>query len=274
MTAVRDEYGFEVQKEYLPLFEAFKSVWQEEEKTRTAAWTEFLLEHVQLNEAQGRYESLRSLAEQGLQNAVSIISSDNDAEAKQRLSLLILKGIPFSIRGVTWKVLLDVSVRKQKGYYAMLVDAALGQLKHKDTLDIEIIKQQTAATAALLIESQQAQAQGRPADGGHTAAAAAAESAAAAAAAAVEEEDKAAAAGGRPPLPWVQGNPHAGKLDGKVWGSSGKTWLQQIEKDLPRTFPGHPVMQDSGCIVLRRVLAAYGGWMAGGRGGGLRLLTS
>jgi hypothetical protein len=42
-----------------------------------------------------------------------------------------------------------------------------------------------------------------------------------------------------------------------AWLRSGRTWLQQIEKDLPRTFPGHPVMQDGGRVALRRVLAAY-----------------
>jgi hypothetical protein len=42
-----------------------------------------------------------------------------------------------------------------------------------------------------------------------------------------------------------------------AWLRSGRTWLQQIEKDLPRTFPGHPVMEGAGRVALRRVLAAY-----------------
>ena len=33
--------------------------------------------------------------------------------------------------------------------------------------------------------------------------------------------------------------------------------LLQIEKDLHRTFPGHPVMDSSGRNALRRLLAAY-----------------
>jgi len=47
----------------------------------------------------------------------------------------------------------------------------------------------------------------------------------------------------------------------------------QIEKDLHRTFPGHPVMDASGRSALRRVLAAYarrnpevGYCQVGGRG--------
>ncbi len=34
-------------------------------------------------------------------------------------------------------------------------------------------------------------------------------------------------------------------------------WNMQIEKDLHRTFPGHPVMDSSGRNALRRLLAAY-----------------
>ena len=33
--------------------------------------------------------------------------------------------------------------------------------------------------------------------------------------------------------------------------------MLQIEKDLHRTFPGHPVMDSSGRNALRRLLAAY-----------------
>ncbi|KAG9152473.1 hypothetical protein Leryth_024516 [Lithospermum erythrorhizon] len=34
-------------------------------------------------------------------------------------------------------------------------------------------------------------------------------------------------------------------------------WKAQIEKDLPRTFPGHPALDDNGRNALRRVLTAY-----------------
>lgn len=36
-----------------------------------------------------------------------------------------------------------------------------------------------------------------------------------------------------------------------------QVWLTQIEKDLPRTFPGLALMDDSGRPALRRILAAY-----------------
>ncbi|XAR72076.1 hypothetical protein NMG60_11018578 [Bertholletia excelsa] len=34
-------------------------------------------------------------------------------------------------------------------------------------------------------------------------------------------------------------------------------WLAQIEKDLPRTFPGHPALDEDGRNALRRLLIAY-----------------
>lgn len=34
-------------------------------------------------------------------------------------------------------------------------------------------------------------------------------------------------------------------------------WTSQIEKDLPRTFPGHPALDDDGRDALRRLLTAY-----------------
>ncbi|XVE76263.1 hypothetical protein DITRI_Ditri12bG0158000 [Diplodiscus trichospermus] len=36
-----------------------------------------------------------------------------------------------------------------------------------------------------------------------------------------------------------------------------RKWRKQIEKDLPRTFPGHPALNDNGRDSLRRLLLAY-----------------
>ena len=41
------------------------------------------------------------------------------------------------------------------------------------------------------------------------------------------------------------------------WSSSGRTWLQQIEKDLPRTFPKGTKEGAARKASLRRILAAY-----------------
>ncbi len=41
------------------------------------------------------------------------------------------------------------------------------------------------------------------------------------------------------------------------WHPSTNDWNVQIEKDLHRTFPGHPLMNRRGRGALRRILAAY-----------------
>ncbi|XP_017976937.1 PREDICTED: TBC1 domain family member 8B isoform X2 [Theobroma cacao] len=47
--------------------------------------------------------------------------------------------------------------------------------------------------------------------------------------------------------------------DDQQSNSSGvfRKWKRQIEKDLPRTFPGHPALNDNGRDSLRRLLLAY-----------------
>ncbi|TVU36731.1 hypothetical protein EJB05_18676 [Eragrostis curvula] len=48
--------------------------------------------------------------------------------------------------------------------------------------------------------------------------------------------------------------------DGKPKASpplSSEKWKGQIEKDLPRTFPGHPALDEDGRNALRRLLTAY-----------------
>ncbi|XP_062225311.1 uncharacterized protein LOC133923979 isoform X2 [Phragmites australis] len=48
--------------------------------------------------------------------------------------------------------------------------------------------------------------------------------------------------------------------DGKTKASqtfSSEKWKGQIEKDLPRTFPGHPALDEDGRNALRRLLTAY-----------------
>ncbi|KAJ0978183.1 hypothetical protein J5N97_013657 [Dioscorea zingiberensis] len=43
----------------------------------------------------------------------------------------------------------------------------------------------------------------------------------------------------------------------KSLGCAPEKWKGQIEKDLPRTFPGHPALDEDGRNALRRLLTAY-----------------
>ncbi|XP_062092808.1 uncharacterized protein LOC133798509 isoform X2 [Humulus lupulus] len=47
------------------------------------------------------------------------------------------------------------------------------------------------------------------------------------------------------------------KTKGSGTGCAPEKWKGQIEKDLPRTFPGHPALDEDGRNALRRLLTAY-----------------
>ncbi|MQL80575.1 hypothetical protein Taro_013035 [Colocasia esculenta] len=47
------------------------------------------------------------------------------------------------------------------------------------------------------------------------------------------------------------------KEQNKTVGCVPEKWKGQIEKDLPRTFPGHPALDEDGRNALRRLLTAY-----------------
>lgn len=67
-----------------------------------------------------------------------------------------------------------------------------------------------------------------------------------------------AAAGGAKAGLAEPSNPSSGSgKDRRAASWHNTDWNMQIEKDLHRTFPGHPVMDISGRNALRRLLAAY-----------------
>lgn len=202
---LRDAHGFEVNREFSDLYHTYAPIWDQEEDERTREWTGFLLQHVHLYApGQGRYTNLISLAEEGLQDIITVAESSKESNIHYELQQLVLMGVPVEVRGLAWKVFLDVSVRKQKGYYEHLVEKSLGELKaSRGVIDNDEIRDQVAVFSA---QSEQ------------------------------ESEFN---------------------LSASSWISQGHVWLLQIEKDLPRTFPRHPLMQSTGRSALRRVLAAY-----------------
>jgi hypothetical protein len=53
---------------------------------------------------------------------------------KARLAELVMDGLPMEIRGLAWKTFLDLSVRRQRGYYTELTQRALKDLANKQHL--------------------------------------------------------------------------------------------------------------------------------------------
>ncbi|GFH32092.1 RabGAP/TBC protein [Haematococcus lacustris] len=146
-----------------------------------------------------------------------------------QIEAAVSAGLPTQIRGLAWKAFLDLRVRQNKGYFGTLVQRALGELRHQHSLDASDIKQHMAASAV----------------------------AAATNGSALRSSVEVA----MPAAQWTPGasgeNNVAEVEEDAIWLASGREWLQQIEKDLKRTFAGHAVMSEGGRLALRRILAAY-----------------
>ncbi len=197
------------------LLEQFAPVWEQEEQQRSTAWTELLLRNT-IRES-GQAYNLPRLAELGLQDVITQAQNSSEHELSRTVPALVQSGFPRSIRGLGWKLMLDVSVRRHRGHYAALVQQALGDLADKASFTAEEVRAHVEAESIRQQQELAAAAQEGP-----------------------EQEDGPQAA----PPP-------------EQWAKQARGWLQQIEKDLPRTFSGHPVMEGGGKRALRRVLAAF-----------------
>eukprot|EP00798_Chlamydomonas_sp_ICE-L_P024566 gene24566-10177_t len=264
---VRDSWGFAVGN--VELFSQYSPIWEQEESARIQNWAEYLSQTSDRatfgTNVKPESLSLESLVSEGLlDDAVAIARSGASHEESKKLDELVAGGVPFEIRGKAWKTFLDISVRKEEGYYTLLVDKALGDMRDLErALLPDEISVQTALTAAAMEGEAGGLGDKRTASGNIDVEAV---SAAMGAAAERRYEDRMAqkegssAGGGGQGERSSSGDPPSEggpQQAAHAWANSGRVWLVQIEKDLPRTFPGHPLMQQSGRSALRRVLAAY-----------------
>lgn len=248
-SALRDAFGFSIKDEHAELFSTYAPLWEEEENARHAAWASFLAQHAHDYSAregsdgleqEHRASSLEALAQLGLEVVVNVVHGGlGDHNDRDTLLALVQAGVPFQIRGKAWKAFLDISVRRMKGYYQELVHQALGDLTGKLVpLTADETRHQAALTSLLLDEAGTAigsdAARAAAGNGGGDA------------------QGRGGARGGS-----GSGSGGVQQTAPARWATHGHAWLQQIEKDLPRTFPGHPLMHASGRGALRRILAAY-----------------
>eukprot|EP00198_Chlamydomonas_reinhardtii_P012316 XP_001701653.1 RabGAP/TBC protein [Chlamydomonas reinhardtii] len=209
---VRDLYGFPISPPFDELFLAYSRVWNEQEEEREAHWAAYLSTQAAIA-GSGSFTDLADLCDY-LQDAVTVARDEREGSPRrEELDKLVQSGVPFTVRGRAWSVFLDTSVRKQKNYYADLVQRCLGDLAHRGALEMEEIREQAAAASSALQN-------------------------------AAEQHG-------------LSGYTDKTEANLAVWRAHSKTWLTQIEKDLPRTFPGLQLMETSGRPALRRVLAAY-----------------
>ncbi|KAJ9511455.1 hypothetical protein QJQ45_029884 [Haematococcus lacustris] len=202
----------------------------DDEAASEELWYQLHLNNIELFARNGgKFVSLQDLAQAGLMELLSEARHHGNKMLSSQIEAAVSAGLPTQIRGLAWKAFLDLRVRQNKGYYGTLVQRALGELRHQHSLDASDIKQHMAASAV----------------------------AAATNGSALRSSLDIA----MPAAQWAPGvsgeNNVAEVEEDAIWLASGREWLQQIEKDLKRTFAGHAVMSEGGRLALRRILAAY-----------------
>lgn len=164
----------------------------------------------------------RSAEEQSLESALNAVlslvdSGRDDGTQREHLRALVQAGVPLDLKGKAWSAFLEISVQHEPGYYEDLANRALGLLRDK----APPLSQEALQLHVSCMDP--------PAD----------------------------------PSTDPTSSQSSTSLSGSSvsksveWATDFLAWLQQIEKDLHRTFPGHPLMKTTGRLALRRVLAAY-----------------
>ncbi|KAG1668130.1 hypothetical protein FOA52_003917 [Chlamydomonas sp. UWO 241] len=218
--------GDSMRAEAVLLLDAFRPSYMLQEEDAEAQWTMLLAAHAsEFSGDEGRYDSLESLAAAGMEVVVNLLrgAPPTDPARAQLRAVVQGVGVPPAARAAAWPALLDARVRRSVGYYDSL------ELQEQEYQQLQLGLEQQQQQQGLeqqqeqVLEQQQQQERAR--------------------------RSRAKRDGRR-----RDGWPERAKSS---WASAGFSWLQQIEKDLPRTFPGHAGMQGEGRAALRRVLAAY-----------------
>ncbi|KAL0042727.1 hypothetical protein WJX79_008895 [Trebouxia sp. C0005] len=248
-TSIRDAYGFEVKKEMLSLYQKYAPLWEKEELERSERWDAFLahfetIYHKVMPEQQSQGAALEQL-EQACQSwAPEDRGTSKDLNDWQhQLRSLVQAGIPMTLRGKMWRTFLGLEAVKQEGYYEQLVYQALGN-KYSKRKEKVAAEDQADASSTSQQQDELNNALGRSLlKASH-----------------LTEEVAAVSSPHSQRLTSAYSEGASSELSSKVgagWHPSSRDWNLQIEKDLHRTFPGHPVMDGTGRSALRRILAAY-----------------
>eukprot|EP00873_Tetraselmis_striata_P005860 jgi/Tetstr1/426124/TSEL_016452.t1 len=287
--ATRDLYGFEVKQEYVALFRKYAPLWEAEEVERQERWDAFLSPGSnggtpgRLGGRRGPSSPAANSASaekvQGLLDAWLDASGDAQLlEQQYQLRSLVQAGIPMSLRGALWKKFLGLPGIIVKGEYQRLLGQAAQEHMEEppegeDPYYIMHSSRQGQEWVQYVVDSGERRGgatHSESADNAAEALASAVELSSDTTSGQVEQADPdgeevvsgvplAAAAALVPPVlvePLVS-YPHTPPSGQDSPGGSCRDWAGQIEKDLHRTFPGHPVMDSYGRAALRRILRAY-----------------
>ena len=257
----RDSYGFPVPDQFADLFSQFSPVWAEEEAERTKKWdawmSAYTIEHLQtINTASNTSGNYKEEAEWSLSSATNnsvdstrlmqhaiaqytrserSTSSNNSSNSTTSAGTSVCDALPSQIallRQLKALVQLGLPMRHRSKFWAVFL--GIYEKKKQNTGDEYKVLVQKA-------EELEKQGDGTTGDGDfHVFTVSPIPSSSSSD---VDEADVTTKT--------------TDAMHDQLQQQIQEDWLLQIDKDLHRTFPSHPLLDDTGCATLRRILAAY-----------------
>jgi len=284
---LRDVYGFSVPPLYHDLHRSFAPIWQTEERERGERWNQWLESFRKLDIEKSSQEDDSQLMERALahytagfkgdgddaadtanDNTISLVNLE-EAESLQQFRALVQMGIPINRRAQFWSIFLDIKSKNQPGEYLSLVQAALDR-------EAEFKK------AAALASYQTVTTPPKHSDDFFSGSGEGNNTKERLAMPAADEEGEecfcvtpltasgssnesnnssSSSTSSSPvtPFPLTAQDRYTSTDINTLQGHEEniEDWLPQIDKDLHRTFPDHPMMDTPGRAALRRILGSY-----------------
>jgi len=278
---LRDAYGFSVPHLYQDLHRSFAPIWQTEETERGERWNQWLESFRLLDVEKSSKEDDAQLMERALAHYTAGFKGDKndaadtthgntisridleEAELLQQLRALVQMGIPINRRAQFWSIFLDIKSKNQPGEYLSLVQEALNReaefkkaaaLASYQTLTTPPINSTNSCSGNDEINIKKETTAMPVADEDH-------EERFCMTPLTATTSSSTSSTNSSPvtPFPSIAQSAHTNLNTSTIQGQeeSYEDWLPQIDKDLHRTFPDHPMMDTPGRAALRRILGAY-----------------
>ncbi|KAG7672751.1 hypothetical protein Ndes2526B_g08229 [Nannochloris sp. 'desiccata'] len=282
---LRDAYGFSVPPLYQDLHRSFASIWQTEETERGERWNQWLQSFRDLDVEKFSQEDDAQLMELALArytagfegngneadantNTNTISSIDlEEAELLQQLRALVQMGVPINRRAQFWSIFLNIKSKNQPGEYLSLVQAALDR-ETEFKKAAALASYQTVTTAPIHSNTSYS-GSGESNDKEERTTMPAADEKnedcfcmtplTASSSSSNDSNSSSTSSSPATPFPSISEDKYSNINTNSIQGheETYEDWLPQIDKDLHRTFPDHPMMDTPGRAALRRILGAY-----------------
>eukprot|EP00210_Caulerpa_lentillifera_P005332 g5095.t1 len=224
---IRDAYGFEVPEKHVGLYSECSGKWSTEEKRRTHNWLQFLKDITPEDYTNRNILSTRHLDEKLELSLRQIIVSRNceqESEFGDRLVTLVRNGIPQFLRGSVWSLFLNHDSKRVQGLFKIL-SSQTGAYKTDDEQGDEGLHRTQSSPDDVFVKKHLLRTF--------------------------------TSGGVMSPMRRLDDNFEDNNVFTIPDSRNNETIVKQIDKDVSRTFPGHPVLDESGLASLREILLAF-----------------